>query len=85
MIALTSLLKGMLCKDVKNRMTLEEVEAHSWTQQECSIDDYIFHEVIRCCEYCALCLVFIVEFRICMHVKTFAVGKVLVYVFIESL
>ncbi|XP_063601906.1 PAS domain-containing serine/threonine-protein kinase-like [Penaeus indicus] len=47
-LELTALLNGMLQKDPKARMTLEEVEAHQWTQLECDIDDYVFEEIIRC-------------------------------------
>lgn len=45
---LCSLLTGMLQKDVKARMTLEEVEVHPWTQLECNIEEYVFHEIVRC-------------------------------------
>ncbi|KAK8751737.1 hypothetical protein OTU49_010021, partial [Cherax quadricarinatus] len=46
--ALCSLLTGMLQKDAKARMTLEEVESHPWTQLECNLEEYKFDEVIRC-------------------------------------
>ncbi|KAK4319850.1 hypothetical protein Pmani_009237 [Petrolisthes manimaculis] len=47
-VEMTSLLRGMLEKDVSSRMTLEEVALHPWTQTPCVIEDYPFHEVVKC-------------------------------------
>nr|XP_045619156.1 PAS domain-containing serine/threonine-protein kinase-like isoform X2 [Procambarus clarkii]XP_045619157.1 PAS domain-containing serine/threonine-protein kinase-like isoform X2 [Procambarus clarkii]XP_045619158.1 PAS domain-containing serine/threonine-protein kinase-like isoform X2 [Procambarus clarkii] len=45
---LCSLLTGMLEKDPRARMTMDEVAAHPWTQLECNLEEYVFHEVVRC-------------------------------------
>ncbi|XP_042242128.1 PAS domain-containing serine/threonine-protein kinase-like [Homarus americanus] len=45
---LCDLLTGMLQKEPKSRTTMEGVESHRWTQMNCDIEDYVFHEVVRC-------------------------------------
>ncbi|MPC69511.1 PAS domain-containing serine/threonine-protein kinase [Portunus trituberculatus] len=45
---LTSLLKGMMEKDVSARLTLPQVEKHPWTQLPCNPDQYTFHHVVHC-------------------------------------
>ncbi|XP_063877898.1 uncharacterized protein LOC135109926 isoform X3 [Scylla paramamosain] len=45
---LTSLLKGMMEKDVSARLTLPQVEKHPWTQLPCNPEQYTFHHVVHC-------------------------------------
>ncbi|XP_050711977.1 uncharacterized protein LOC126996027 isoform X3 [Eriocheir sinensis] len=45
---LTSLLKGMMEKDIQTRLTLAQVEQHPWTQLPCNPESYVFHRVVPC-------------------------------------